>query len=72
MIRALYVSLFLISGYSLACRREPSPYHSRIGKLSGDNGFQLKINENPEKYEPGRIYTSKYILFQITNQSVYK
>lgn len=43
----------------LSCRREPSPYHSRVGKQQGDNGFQIKIHGNPEKYSPGTVYTSK-------------
>lgn len=43
-----------------SCPREPSYYHSRVSKLPGDNGFQVKVNEKPEKYVPGQIYTSKY------------
>lgn len=41
------------------CVREPSPYHSRVPKLTGDNGFQIKIHGNPEKYQPGNVYTCK-------------
>lgn len=47
---------------SLACPREPSPYHSRVAKLPGDNGFKIKINENPEGYVPGKVYTGKFVL----------
>ncbi|CAG9765548.1 unnamed protein product [Ceutorhynchus assimilis] len=39
------------------CPRVPSIYHSRFDKSAGDNGYQIKINENPEKYVPGKLYT---------------
>ncbi|XP_050298607.1 spondin-1 [Anthonomus grandis grandis] len=39
------------------CPRVPSIYHSRYDKLPGDNGYHIKINENPEKYVPGKLYT---------------
>lgn len=54
----LFLLLFICGCY--ACPREPSPYHSRVAKLSGDNGFKIKINENPDGYVPGKIYTGKF------------
>ncbi|XP_022913341.1 spondin-1 [Onthophagus taurus] len=53
----------------LGCPREPSPYHSHVGKLEGDNGFQIKVNENPEKYIPGQIYTM-YLMGSRTFENV--
>lgn len=53
----LLVTLFCDS---FACPREPSPYHSKVAKLSGDNGFKIKINENPDGYIPGKVYTGQY------------
>ncbi|KAF7283544.1 hypothetical protein GWI33_000285 [Rhynchophorus ferrugineus] len=39
------------------CPRIPSIYHSRYDKIPGDNGYQIKVNENPSKYVPGKLYT---------------
>lgn len=50
----LLISFFY---YTHGCGRIPSIYHSRTDKLPGDNGYQIKINENPEKYVPGKLYT---------------
>lgn len=57
MLKLIVLLVMICSCF--ACRREPSPYHSRVSKISGDNGFKIKINENPEKYVPGRLYTGK-------------
>lgn len=59
MKRALLLFLTVVYS-SFACPREPSPYHSRVAKLPGDNGFKIKINENPQGYVPGKVYTGKY------------
>lgn len=57
------VLVFLILfGYVFCCGRTPSYYQSRRVKTPGDNGYEIKINDNPEKYVPGNIYTSKYDL----------
>lgn len=55
---ALLFLLVLIVNHATSCPREPSQYHSRVAKTPGDNGFRIKINENPEKYVPGKVYTS--------------
>ncbi|XP_072390707.1 spondin-1 [Diabrotica undecimpunctata] len=49
--------LFFIINYANCCGRTPSIYQSRKIKTPGDNGYQIKINENPQKYVPGNIYT---------------
>lgn len=61
-LSVLFVS-FLV-GCSNGCPREPSVYHSRVYKTPGDNGFEIKINENPEKYVPGKVYTSKFLFIK--------
>ncbi|GFR10803.1 spondin-1 [Trichonephila clavata] len=38
------------------CRRAP-PGLNNIPKVAGDNGFYIKISGNPEKYQPGELYT---------------
>lgn len=52
-----YLLLLFSCGAVLCCPREPSPYHSRVGKSRGNHGFQIKINENPKRYVPGQVYT---------------
>lgn len=37
------------------CRRAPPLV--AIPKVPGDNGFYIKISGNPEKYQPGELYT---------------
>lgn len=54
----LLLLLIIVCGV-FACPREPNPHHSRVAKLPGDNGFKIKINENPEGYVPGKVYTGK-------------
>lgn len=49
------------------CPRAPSIYQSRVNKIPGDNGFQIKVNDNKDKYNPGKVYTSKYQQYLITN-----
>ncbi|XP_066146620.1 spondin-1 [Euwallacea fornicatus] len=39
------------------CPRVPSIYHSKVDKSRGDHGYRIKINENPEKYTSGKLYT---------------
>lgn len=39
------------------CPRAPSIYQSRVNKIPGDNGFQIKVNDNKDKYNPGKVYT---------------
>ncbi|KAJ8945427.1 hypothetical protein NQ318_009883 [Aromia moschata] len=51
------VVLLLVCCYTFACKREPSIYQSRSVKLTGDNGYEIKVNENPQKYVPGQLYT---------------
>ncbi|XP_030767480.1 spondin-1 isoform X2 [Sitophilus oryzae] len=54
-----YIFLLVIAIYNVKgqCPRIPSIYHSRFDKNPGDNGYQIKISENPEKYVPGKLYT---------------
>ncbi|XP_023024840.1 extracellular matrix protein f-spondin [Leptinotarsa decemlineata] len=47
----------IVLGYAYACGKTPSFYQSRKVKTPGDNGYEIKINENPQKYVPGNIYT---------------
>ncbi|KAL3267359.1 hypothetical protein HHI36_011490 [Cryptolaemus montrouzieri] len=54
-IKCLIIFLFSVS--IDACRREPSIYHSKVDKSSGDNGVRIKITGNPERYIPGKVYT---------------
>ncbi|XP_060530657.1 spondin-1 [Cylas formicarius] len=56
MIRYTWL-LLLFCGAWAQCPRIPSIYHSRTDKIPGDNGYQIKVNENPEKYVPGKLYT---------------
>ncbi|KAJ8913028.1 hypothetical protein NQ315_002043 [Exocentrus adspersus] len=42
---------------SFACGRVPGLNHSKKNKIPGDNGYEIKINENPQKYVPGKLYT---------------
>ncbi|CAH1173684.1 unnamed protein product [Phaedon cochleariae] len=49
--------LCLVLGYVHACGRTPSYYQSRMVKTPGDNGYEIKISENPQKYVPGNVYT---------------
>lgn len=58
MATVLLLLLIVVCGV-FACPREPNPHHSRVAKLPGDNGFKIKINENPEGYVPGKVYTGK-------------
>lgn len=56
----LKFALFLVLSFVVfvsGCLREPSPYHSRVAKRPGDNGFKIRINGDPEKYVPGEVYT---------------
>ncbi|XP_057657573.1 spondin-1 [Diorhabda carinulata] len=55
-MRILIIFCLLI-GYAHSCGRTPSYYHSRKIKTPGDNGYEIKINENPKKYVPGHLYT---------------
>ncbi|XP_044255568.1 spondin-1 [Tribolium madens] len=57
MLKPLLILLFYFVCFVWCCIREPSIYHSKVPKLPGDNGFQIRINENPEKYIPGKVYT---------------
>lgn len=41
------------------CPRIPSIYHSKVEKFPGDNGYKIKINGDPDKYIPGKLYTCK-------------
>lgn len=63
-MQKLLILLFI--PLSLGCPREPSPYHSKVSRTPGDSGFKIKINENPDKYEPGKVYTRKYNYSLIT------
>lgn len=62
MLNMFKLIIFLLSFccFTYGCGRVPSIYHARRDKLPGDNGYEIKINENPEKYVPGKLYTSKY------------
>ncbi|GIY13774.1 uncharacterized protein CEXT_42701 [Caerostris extrusa] len=40
------------------CRRAPPGL--TIPKVAGDNGFYIKISGNPEKYQPGELYTGQW------------
>ncbi|XP_975464.3 spondin-1 [Tribolium castaneum] len=57
MLKRLLILLFCFECFVWCCIREPSIYHSKAPKLPGDNGFQIRINENPEKFIPGKVYT---------------
>ncbi|KAG5895097.1 hypothetical protein JTB14_036372 [Gonioctena quinquepunctata] len=54
-MRVLIFLLLMV--YVHACGRSPSYYQSRRVKIPGDNGYEIRINENPTKYVPGNIYT---------------
>lgn len=41
--------------YPGRCRRAPPGV--AIPKVAGDNGFYIRISGNPEKYQPGELYT---------------
>jgi len=45
------------------CPRIPSIYHSKVEKFPGDNGYKIKINGDPDKYIPGKLYTCKCFFF---------
>lgn len=53
--------LFLLFGFfvaiTLACRKSPSQIHGR--KTRGDNGYKLYLANEPDGYEPGKIYNCK-------------
>ncbi|KAK5643865.1 hypothetical protein RI129_007710 [Pyrocoelia pectoralis] len=53
--------LLLISNAVLGCQREPSVYHARVSKLTGDNGYHIKLQDDIKKYVPGEVYTG-YLL----------
>ncbi|KAB0799833.1 hypothetical protein PPYR_07713 [Photinus pyralis] len=58
----LTISLLLIFGnVAFGCHRVPSVYHSRVSKLSGDNGYHIKLQDDINKYVPGEVYTG-YLL----------
>lgn len=37
-----------------ACRKIPAGDHGR--KIAGDNGYRLYLGDEPNGYEPGKIY----------------
>lgn len=47
-------------GEGFRCPREPLPEQSAVLKSPGDNGFQIMISGDPEKYVPGSVYTRMY------------
>ncbi|KAF5273765.1 hypothetical protein FQR65_LT17079 [Abscondita terminalis] len=55
------VFLLLLCNLVLGCQREPSVYHSRVAKTSGDNGYYIKLQDDIHKYVPGEVYTG-YLL----------
>lgn len=55
MQRTILVLSFAL--FVSCCLREPSPYRSRFAKKPGDNGFKIRIKNDPEKYIPGEVYT---------------
>ncbi|KAL1506661.1 hypothetical protein ABEB36_005985 [Hypothenemus hampei] len=57
MFKQILVMALCFSGIWANCPRIPSIYHSKFDKISGDNGYRIKINENPDKYVPGKLYT---------------
>lgn len=59
MLKYLFIVCILYAHVLSECPRVPSIYHSKFDKTPGDNGYQIKINENPEKYIPGKLYTRK-------------
>ncbi|KAK9875790.1 hypothetical protein WA026_009580 [Henosepilachna vigintioctopunctata] len=65
----IFVVVSLILGTSSGCIREPTIYSSRAGKSSGDNGVQIKITGNPERYMPGQVYTMSLMASDIENPS---
>ncbi|XP_022235881.1 spondin-1-like isoform X2 [Limulus polyphemus] len=48
-------SVPLSEHYQRKCNREPSGYNKP--KTPGDNGFQIKVSGEPQKYVPGEVYT---------------
>lgn len=51
------IILFLAWSWGNCCPREPSPYHSSVAKRVGDNGYAIKVENDPKKYVPGEVYT---------------
>lgn len=45
----------------MACSRDFGNINNK-NKTAGDNGFKIKITGNSEKYTPGELYTSKWVL----------
>lgn len=62
MREELLLLLLLLVCYCCGCPREPSPYHSNVGKRPGDNGYVIKVEGDPKKYVPGEVYTGKFQL----------
>ncbi|CAH0560031.1 unnamed protein product [Brassicogethes aeneus] len=63
------VVLLVLIALANSCPREPTIYQSKTNKLPGDNGYNIKINENPDKYVPGKLYTL-YLMGSRTFQKV--
>lgn len=70
MLRRAITLLFLVVLCS-GCPREPSVYHSRIAKISGDNGYQIKVSENHDKYIPGKLYTRNDNFINLFKKSIF-
>ncbi|XP_022251017.1 spondin-1-like isoform X2 [Limulus polyphemus] len=51
----LYSPLPLAQQYRGQCNRQPLGYNTP--KTPGDNGFQINISGDPQKYVPGKVYT---------------
>lgn len=54
---AVVLGLWLstVSSQHTNCRKPT--LRTETAKISGDNGFKIKISGNPEKYVPGEVYT---------------
>lgn len=68
----LLIFFLILYTTTLACRREPSVYHSRVGKQRGDNSYRIKLQDDLKKYVPGEVYTGNYNLTFLFHLVIYR
>lgn len=57
LFQFLLISVLLTFVYS--CKKVPPKTLNPGRKRAGDNGYRLVIGNNPNGYEPGKIYNCK-------------
>lgn len=64
LAKQILVALFvvaLIDGCAARCMRHAKGV-SRNSKKSGDGGYRIYIDGQPERYQPGKVYNGKLFL----------